>query len=228
MNSIVKKVMTLFIAIGTLFFIVGCVIGFRSLNRKNMTAAEAEIVRITTERGIDNNTDYRVYIAFDVDGEEHITEIGTYMSSYRVGKIIKIYYDNDNPDRVVVGADYGISIFICAFGFIFIAVGSLSLIKEHRAYKRYLNNSRTVYATYTKVGINGNYSVNGHNPYVVLCEWTDPVDGKVYDFVSPNLWFDPTDLIACRNITSFPVQIDSEDPSYYKVDISSLQNRTDD
>ena len=43
--------------------------------------------------------------------------------SYRVGKIIKIYYDNDNPDRVAVGDDYGISIFICAFGFIFIAVG---------------------------------------------------------------------------------------------------------
>ena len=58
-------------------------------------------------------------------------------------------------------------------------------------------------------------------------EWTDPVDGKAYVFVSPNLWFDPTDLIARRNITSFPVQIDSEDPSYYYVDISCLQNRTD-
>lgn len=57
----------------------------------------------------------------------------------------------------------------------------------------------------------------------MLCEWTDPVDGKVYVFVSPNLWFDPTDLIARRNITSFPVQIDSEDPSYYYVDISCLQ-----
>lgn len=63
--------------------------------------------------------------------------------------------------------------------------------------------------------------------YLSICEWTDPIDGKVYVFVSPNLWFDPTDLIARRNITSFPVQIDSEDPSYYYVDISCLQNRTD-
>ena len=89
MNSTVKKVMTLFMAIGAMFFIVCCVIGFRSLNRKNMTAAEAEIVRITTERGADDETNHRVYVAFDVDGEEHITEIGTYTSSYRVGKIIK-------------------------------------------------------------------------------------------------------------------------------------------
>lgn len=43
-----------FVVAGALFFIVGCVIGFRSLNRKNMTAAEAEIVRITTERGADD------------------------------------------------------------------------------------------------------------------------------------------------------------------------------
>ena len=136
-----------FVVAGVLFFIIGCVIGFRSLNHKNMTAAEAEIVRITTERGADDETNHRVYVAFDVDGEEHITEIGTYTSSYRVGKVIKIYYDNDNPDRVAVGDDYGISIFICAFGFIFIAVGGLSLIKEHRAYKRYLKNLRTVYAT---------------------------------------------------------------------------------
>lgn len=72
-----------FVVAGALFFIVGCVIGFRSLNRKNMTAAEAEIVRITTERGADDETNHRVYVAFDVDGEEHITEIGTYTSSYR-------------------------------------------------------------------------------------------------------------------------------------------------
>lgn len=38
-----------FVVAGALFFIIGCVIGFRSLNHKNMTAAEAEIVRITTE-----------------------------------------------------------------------------------------------------------------------------------------------------------------------------------
>lgn len=75
-----------FVVAGVLFFIVGCIIGFRSLNHKNMTAAEAEIIRITTERGADNETNHRVYIAFDVDGEEHITEIGTYTSSYRVGR----------------------------------------------------------------------------------------------------------------------------------------------
>lgn len=43
-----------FVVAGALFFIIGCVIGFRSLNHKNMTAAEAEIVRITTERGADD------------------------------------------------------------------------------------------------------------------------------------------------------------------------------
>lgn len=33
-----------FVVAGALFFIIGCVIGFRSLNRKNMTAAEAELL----------------------------------------------------------------------------------------------------------------------------------------------------------------------------------------
>ena len=66
-----------------------------------------------------------------LNGEEHITEIGTYTSSYRVGKVIKdLLCTTINPDRVAVGDDYGISIFICAFGFIFIAVGGLSLIKN--------------------------------------------------------------------------------------------------
>ena len=69
-----------FVVAGALFFIIGCVIGFRLLNHKNMTAAEAEIVRITTERDADDETNHRVYVAFDVDGEEHITEIGTYTS----------------------------------------------------------------------------------------------------------------------------------------------------
>ena len=40
-----------FVVAGALFFIVVCIIGVRSFNHKNMTAAEAEIIRITTESG---------------------------------------------------------------------------------------------------------------------------------------------------------------------------------
>lgn len=33
-----------FVVAGALFFIIGCVIGFRSLNRKNMTAARRKLL----------------------------------------------------------------------------------------------------------------------------------------------------------------------------------------
>lgn len=211
-----------FVVAGALFFIVGCIIGFRSFNHKNMTAAEAEIIYISVENDGFGKTSHTVYISFEANGETHVAKTGTYMSSYHLGKVIKIYYDNDNPNKIVVRDDSKIACFAGAFGLIFLAIGCFALVKENRAFKHHCENLKTVYATYTKTIRDELHSIDGHEPYVVLCEWTNPNDGEVYEFKSKALWFDPTDIIAERNIMFFPVQIEADNPSYYDVDISNL------
>lgn len=54
-------------------------------------------------------------------------------------------------------------------------------------------NGVPVYAEFQSVEINQSVSVNGRNPYVILCQWLDKETSELHLFESENLWFDPSD-----------------------------------
>lgn len=37
--------------------------------------------------------------------------------------------------------------------------------------------------------------VNGRNPYNIICEWNNPLNGEKYKFKSKNIWKNPERII---------------------------------
>ena len=88
--------------------------------------------------------------------------------------------------------------------------------------KRLKENGEVVYANYSETILNTMYKVNGKSPYIIICEWVNPVDNKRYIFKSKNIWIYPNNIIEEKNIKQFPVYIDKENKNKYFVDVDFL------
>ena len=67
--------------------------------------------------------------------------------------------------------------------------------------------------------IDGTTTVNGHHPYWVITEWTNPLTGLTMQFRSHEVWKDPKDLLHRRSIL---VVVDPNNFENYLVDLSLL------
>ena len=56
------------------------------------------------------------------------------------------------------------------------------------------------------------FRYNGRNPYQIICK-SDNLE--ISEYVSENIWCNPETIIKERNITSFPVYLDPENPKKY-------------
>ena len=63
------------------------------------------------------------------------------------------------------------------------------------------------------------YWINGRYPYNIILNWINPVDNKTYIFKSKNIWLNPEEIIKEKNITKFPVYINSKMKYYVDIDI---------
>lgn len=110
-------------------------------------------------------------------------------------------------------------------GLIFFFVGFLlfySINKGKYLEKKYKKIGTLIYADYIKSEINNKFTMNGVNPYEIICTWIDPTDGVRHDYRSESLWFDPSTIISKNNITKLPVYIDPNNKDKYYLDVSSI------
>ena len=56
-------------------------------------------------------------------------------------------------------------------------------------------------------------------PYQIIALWQNPATGKVHEFSSKSLWFDPSEYIGSETIE---VLVDKKNPEDYYVDTDFL------
>ena len=76
-------------------------------------------------------------------------------------------------------------------GVIFGLVGIIPLMninKQSRKHEYLLNNGKVLMAKIESIYLDTTMSVNGYNPYVVTCTYTDEYSGQIMRFKSHRIW----------------------------------------
>ena len=79
-------------------------------------------------------------------------------------------------------------------------------------------------AEYVKTLINKNYTLNGQNPYNIICKWNNYMTNQEQELISDFLWQNPEEFINKNNITKFKVYINLNNTKEYFIDISEIEN----
>lgn len=216
----------MFTLIGTIFLIVGVFICIFLFNNKGKIETTATITQIESYRGTGGKLKHEVYVAYEVDGVPYESRLNFYSYTMYEGKVISIYYKEDNPNKISANTP-GLAIFLIfpAIGLIFAFIGGIGLIRnlKKRIKQRNLKDmGEVIYANYVEAKRNTTYEINGANPYNIICEWNNPDDGKKYIFKSGNIWRNPQSIIEERGITQFHIYIDRHDIRNYLVDTDML------
>ncbi|GEM_PF-3523436 len=124
---------------------------------------------------------------------------------------------------VVIGLVLGIAVTpilfaLCGFGAIFLAVGLIPLLlmkKKGKNKEELIQNGFKVDAVIRDVTLNTMLSVNGRNPYRILCEGKDQT-GAVQVYTSDNIFMNVPSTVIGEPVTVF---VSKENPETYYVDI---------
>lgn len=161
------------------------------------------------------------------DGQmfEFTSNTGGSASSYPLGADIDVLYIPLQEEDAKVHSFFalwgGVMVMsILGAAFLFIG-GVIFLFKALRKRKKdYLQRNGTpVEAKVQSVEFNHSISINGQNPYVIVCHWLNSSTGQVHLFKSENIWFDPSPYVEQDMIKVF---IAKDNPKKYHVDISFL------
>lgn len=78
---------------------------------------------------------------------------------------------------------------------------------------------QVVEADVQSVEVNEALVVNGRSPFVVRCQWQNPMTHEVHVFQSGHVWFDPSEHLERGKVW---VQLEVGNPGNYLVDLSFL------
>lgn len=216
--------------VGFIFIIIG-IVNINTINSKNRVETIGIITNIDTYIYTKDYEDYKdyeerhvVYVKYKIDEKEYMSRTTNYYSSsFYVGKEVKLYYNKDNPNQVIIKESI---ILFSVIGTIFFTIGILGIIcgiRKEIKQKNLIKNGKRIDAQYVKTRI-GNYVINGNHPYFIVCEWDNPEDNKKYIFKSSNIWLsiDPERVIKNKKIKTFPVYINPKNKKQYVIDIKQL------
>jgi hypothetical protein len=194
---------------------------------EDAVSVEGTVVALQESRS-DGSATYKPVVAF-VDGNgqtvEYISSVGSSPPSYDVGEIVEILYSPKNSQDAIINSFFelwGSVVIMTTMGVPFALVGAgIFLIGRLKSRKKdYLKRDGVVVdAQFQSVKLNHTLSVNGRNPYVIVCQWINPENYCVHIFESENLWFDPSHYINTEELKVF---MDKKNHKKYYVDISFL------
>lgn len=213
-----------------IFALVGTVMGAVALsvwlrNDALMTGGVRTEGRVVALRY--NGSSANAVIEYETDwGETQtwVSEVSSSPPAYEVGETVRLWYDPQDPGRVLLdGLDrWFLPALFGGFFVIFGGIGYGGMLAQwsrRRRKKWLLTNGTPVQANFTEVSRNSSLRVNGASPFVILCQWHDPVGNKVYTFQSDSIWFDPTPYLPGKTLQ---VMIDPRNPKSYHLDTSFL------
>ena len=106
-------------------------------------------------------------------------------------------------------------------GVLFIAIGGTFLfiqIRKKRIAKKIRAEGRRLNAVVTGVSLDSSVTMNGRNPFVVNCQYTDGM--VIHTFKSGHIWYDPSSVIGPG--TEISVYVNPNNYNEYCVDTDSL------
>lgn len=151
---------------------------------------------------------------------------GSNPAAYTLNERVEVIYPpNDSHNAQINGfaSLWLLPLIFGIFGLVFASIGAIPLIvmeKNKKLAIRLKQSGKAVVATINDIYINTSLKVQGRSPYVISCQWVDPMfRDKIYIFKSESIWFDPREYVSGKTMT---VYIDETDPKKYYVDISLL------
>ena len=229
-HNIEKIVWSVFFSLGLFIFIVGTIACIYAFDYSDKIETMGTITEIRSY-GSGDSKKYLVYVSYEVDGIEHESKLNGYSFNFREGQKIKIYYDKNDPSSIGSKSLNFLFLMFPGMGLIFGIIGGWGLIYLHKkknADKKLINTGRKIYASYKETIVNHSCTYNGKHPFILVCEWQDPVDGTTHLFKSKDIWFNPKSKLSNREDVYIPVYIDDDNKSNYVVDIESLFDTADD
>lgn len=187
----------------------------------------AVISTIETRTDSDGDTNHTVYVKYWINDIEYNEQLGLYYSGMSEGDEIPIYYNPDKPSQIMAESSSIIWYISLVMGLIFFAAAIFVTFKrwqKKKLHRMLLENGKKIYAEICEINQNTTYAVNGQNPYVIICSWSDPSTGLFHFFKSENLWFNPAPIINSKKIKMLPVYIDPENQSKYLVYLDEIKN----
>lgn len=220
-KNIDNVVWIIFLCMGILFFVIsGVIYSADYIPEENRVETVATIESIT-----EYDDDYDVLISYKVNNKKYIANLSSYSSSYYEGKEIVVYYDINNPAKIVDTTSIIVMLVFCGVGtvFIIIAVVFIALkYKRKRIIQNLKENGLILNAQYLYVKTNLLYRVNNRHPFNIYCESNELFDGQTHKFKSENIWYDPTNIINDNNINHFKVYVNPNNYKQYYMDISTV------
>lgn len=185
------------------------------------------VIDLERSRSSDSTTFYPVVVFEDANGREveFRSRSGSNPPAFSRGETVSVLYESTTPESARINTFFslwGLPIILCGLGLVFGAIGAGMLVYSWMKARStaYLKDKGTeVLAKFSSVEQNTSLTVNGRNPFRIVCQWQHPQTGDLHVFRSDNLWFDPSNHIERDTV---PVLVDESNLKRYWVDTSFL------
>lgn len=197
---------------------------------KHAVSAEGEVLDFNINRGEGNPTYSPIVRFLDAQGKQAVfaSSVGSYPAAFEIGERVVVLYLPDAPEdsaQIDRFADiWGGTVMLAIVGGVFSLAGLLMVLfglRKKRKAQWLQVHGMPVDASFQEVMRKTSVTVNGRNPFVILCNWKHPESGELHLFESEHIWFEPSRFISDEPIR---VMLDRRDPRKYQVDISFLPN----
>lgn len=219
----------LFLFVGAPFLLFGVVVIVR--NQQLLSVAErisGRVIEIVSARNHEGHTMYHPVIKYQNSvGADKVWEpsSSTSWSKFQLNDAVVLLIDPNNQNRIALDSFDSLWLFPLVFGSIgivlcMIGLGVVLASIKHRSDNAWLKaNGQIVEAQYVRL-VDANVVVNGRRPHQLMCQWNNSKDGKVYTFLSDNVWFDPSTYLMKDQ--TIKVVVDPNNPAKYWMDLSFL------
>ena len=217
-----------FSAVG-IALLVGAFMSYKSSSEflEEAVSTHGMVVEMTKSRSSDSISFYPVVEFAANDGQkfEFTSNVGSNPPSYSLGETVEVLYLPTNPQEAKLNyfSDlWAATVVMLVMGVPFLSVGIIIFLigRLKNRKKDYLTRSGVVVdAQVQSVEPNHRLSINGRNPFVIVCHWLNPATSEVHVFESENIWFDPSNYMQDEKIKVF---IKQGNPKKYYVDVSFL------
>ncbi|MFC0179041.1 DUF3592 domain-containing protein [Thorsellia kenyensis] len=161
----------------------------------------------------------------DNQDKEHllIESTGSNPPAFYVGEYVEVLYDPLSPDKAEINTFLTLwfgTIILAVFTVVSLIIGIvLFILLKTKDLKKYKQDGIAVIATVFEIKRMDNLKVNGKNPYRIYAKWEDKINFKTYNFVSDNLFIDPSDKIKNNQVTVYYLK---NNPKKYAMDLSHI------
>ena len=193
---------------------------------KRSAETSAMIMDVRIERTSNGRKVKKVYVEFNAGKNRHSAPLNTYVSDMKIGDVIKIKYDPENPSNFRKHNNMLVITIIALFCSLPVIIGTTLIIRQIMKNKKRAKLKNTllpITATIRAVNINKFVMISGNSTFDVICEYTDPLDNKTYTFIEEAMLVDLEPVVRENNIKEIQVYVDLKKPEEYVVDVESLK-----